>query len=100
MKDKITVIGSLNYDIILKISRLPYKGETLPANDAAYSAGGKGANQAVQAAKLHTPNIYGWMCRNRCSGRFSCKYSEAVWSKHRLYKKSSGKQRNGNYKRD
>ena len=41
MKDKITVIGSLNYDIILKISRLPYKGETLPANDAAYSAGGK-----------------------------------------------------------
>ena len=55
MKDKITVIGSLNYDIILKISRLPYKGETLPANDAAYSAGGKGANQAVQAAKLHTP---------------------------------------------
>ena len=55
MKDKITVIGSLNYDIILKISRLPYKGETLPANEAAYSAGGKGANQAVQAAKLHTP---------------------------------------------
>ena len=55
MKDKITVIGSLNYDIILKISRLPYKGETLPVNEAAYSAGGKGANQAVQAAKLHTP---------------------------------------------
>ena len=54
MKDKITVIGSLNYDIILKISRLPYKGETLPVNEAAYSAGGKGANQAVQAAKLHT----------------------------------------------
>ena len=47
MKDKITVIGSLNYDIILKISRLPYKGETLPVNEAAYSAGGKGANQAV-----------------------------------------------------
>ena len=29
MKDKITVIGSLNYDIILKISRLPYKGENI-----------------------------------------------------------------------
>ena len=68
MKDKITVIGSLNYDIILKISRLPYKGETLPVNEAAYSAGGKGANQAVQAAKLHNTDIYGWMCRNRCSG--------------------------------
>lgn len=52
MKDKIMVIGSLNYDVILKISRLPEKGETLPADDAAFSSGGKGANQAVQAAKL------------------------------------------------
>lgn len=52
MKDKITVIGSLNYDVILKISRLPKEGETLPADDATFSSGGKGANQAVQAAKL------------------------------------------------
>lgn len=52
MRDKIAVIGSLNYDIILKIPRLPECGETLPASDAAFSAGGKGANQAVQAAKL------------------------------------------------
>lgn len=52
MRDKITVIGSLNYDVILKISRLPKAGETLPAESAACSAGGKGANQAVQAAKL------------------------------------------------
>ena len=55
MNKKITVIGSLNYDVILKIPRLPFKGETLTANGAAFSAGGKGANQAVQAAKLHTP---------------------------------------------
>lgn len=54
MKDKITVIGSLNYDIILKISRLPYKGETLPVNEAAYSAGGKGANrQFRQQSSIH-----------------------------------------------
>lgn len=52
MRKKIAVIGSLNYDIILKIPRLPNKGETLPVEDAAFSAGGKGANQAVQAAKL------------------------------------------------
>lgn len=52
LRDKIAVIGSLNYDIILKIPRLPECGETLPANHAAFSAGGKGANQAVQAAKL------------------------------------------------
>ena len=55
MNKKITVIGSLNYDVILKIPRLPFKGETLTANGATFSAGGKGANQAVQAAKLHTP---------------------------------------------
>lgn len=55
MNKKITVIGSLNYDVILKIPRLPFKGETLTANGATFSAGGKGANQAVQAAKLKTP---------------------------------------------
>lgn len=55
MNKKITVIGSLNYDVILKIPRLPFKGETLTVNGAAFSAGGKGANQAVQAAKLKTP---------------------------------------------
>ena len=52
MRDKITVIGSLNYDIILKCERLPEKGETMPVEDASFTAGGKGANQAVQAAKL------------------------------------------------
>ncbi len=59
MRDKITVIGSLNYDIILKIGKLPQKGETLTADAAAFSAGGKGANQAVQAAKLavHTAMV-------------------------------------------
>lgn len=55
MRDKIVVIGSLNYDIILKSSRLPECGETMPVDNAAFSAGGKGANQAVQAAKLGVP---------------------------------------------
>ena len=54
-KDKIVVIGSLNYDVILKVPHLPACGETLPADEAAFSAGGKGANQAVQAAKLGVP---------------------------------------------
>ena len=49
MRDKITVIGSLNYDEILKIARLPEMGETFYADDVAFSAGGKGANQAVWA---------------------------------------------------
>lgn len=55
MRDKIVVIGSLNYDIILKSHRLPERGETMPVDHAVFSAGGKGANQAVQAAKLGVP---------------------------------------------
>lgn len=54
-KDKIVVIGSLNYDMVLKVPHLPVLGETLPADEAAFSAGGKGANQAVQASKLGVP---------------------------------------------
>lgn len=55
MKDKIVVVGSLNYDIILKSSRRPERGETMTVDSASFSAGGKGANQAVQAAKLGAP---------------------------------------------
>ena len=42
----------MNYDIILAASRLPELGETMPVNGCTFAAGGKGANQAVQAAKL------------------------------------------------
>jgi ribokinase len=45
----------MNYDLILKIPRFAEVGETLTAEDALFSAGGKGANQAVQAAKLGIP---------------------------------------------
>ena len=55
MKDRIVVIGSLNYDIVLKLPGLPALGETQFADDCAFAAGGKGANQAVQAAKLGVP---------------------------------------------
>lgn len=48
----ITVIGSLNCDIIFKQERLPQRGETFTADSVSYCAGGKGANQAVQCAKL------------------------------------------------
>ena len=52
MKDSVTVIGSLNYDMFLRVKRLPEEGETMTAEGASFAAGGKGANQAVQAAKL------------------------------------------------
>jgi ribokinase len=51
-KDAVLVIGSLNYDYILRTSHLPQRGETLTAESFEICPGGKGANQAVQCAKL------------------------------------------------
>lgn len=49
--NKIVVIGSLNIDVIQNIHRLPHQGETLRVNDRNINLGGKGANQAVAAAR-------------------------------------------------
>lgn len=49
---QVVVVGSLNYDLILKQERLPKKGETFTADELVQGPGGKGANQAAQCAKL------------------------------------------------
>jgi ribokinase len=48
---KIVVIGSSNVDFIMKMERLPEKGETITNARFMQTFGGKGANQAVGAAK-------------------------------------------------
>lgn len=48
---RITVIGSTNIDLIMKMTRLPAKGETLTGGEFMQTFGGKGANQAVAAAR-------------------------------------------------
>jgi len=48
---KITVIGSLNIDHYHFVRELPRPGETVPASSMQTSRGGKGANQAVAAAR-------------------------------------------------
>ena len=58
-REYICVIGSLNYDIIMKQKRMPLQGETYTADSITYSGGGKGANQAVQCAKLGIGHHYG-----------------------------------------
>lgn len=52
MAQRVIVIGSLNYDVFLSVKRLPKIGETFPAKSMESAGGGKGANQAVQCAKL------------------------------------------------
>ncbi len=50
--NKITVIGSSNTDMVIKASKLPAPGETILGGDFFMNPGGKGANQAVAAARL------------------------------------------------
>lgn len=49
---KICVIGSANVDLIFRTQRLPQPGETLAGHSLLQCMGGKGANQAVAAARL------------------------------------------------
>ncbi|NIJ53771.1 ribokinase [Dyadobacter arcticus] len=48
----IYVVGSSNTDMVVKSERLPAKGETIIGGEFLMNPGGKGANQAVSAARL------------------------------------------------
>ena len=50
----VTVVGSLNEDVIATVDRLPGRGETVIASAVAVLPGGKGANQAAAAGRLGT----------------------------------------------
>ena len=52
MKPKILVVGSLVMDLIVTAERFCQAGETVIGNGFSTAPGGKGANQAVQAARL------------------------------------------------
>src|ERR1700733_11858897 len=52
MKPSILVIGSSNTDMVIKTTHLPAPGETILGGSFLMNAGGKGANQAVAAARL------------------------------------------------
>ena len=49
---KIFVVGSINTDLVIKAPYIPKKGETLTGGGFFTARGGKGANQAVAAARL------------------------------------------------
>lgn len=51
-KSHIVVVGSVNRDMTLHVARAPEAGETVRAESLSYAPGGKGANQAVAAARL------------------------------------------------
>jgi ribokinase len=51
MNNSITVIGSSNTDMVIQLDRIPRPGETIIGGEFVSTAGGKGANQAVAAAR-------------------------------------------------
>jgi ribokinase len=51
-RPKIVVVGSSNTDMVIKAERIPAPGETVLGGDFCMVPGGKGANQAVAAARL------------------------------------------------
>ncbi|BCV20295.1 ribokinase [Moorella sp. Hama-1] len=49
----IVVVGSLNMDLVVSVPRRPRTGETVLGSDVRFVGGGKGANQAIAAARLN-----------------------------------------------
>ena len=52
MGPRIAVVGSINADLVVQMPKLPGRGETVSSAEPAWFPGGKGANQAVAAARM------------------------------------------------
>lgn len=74
---KIVVIGSSNTDMVIQSAHLPIPGETILGGTFFMNAGGKGANQAVSAARLQGDVIFICKTGNDVFGEQSIQRFEA-----------------------
>ncbi len=58
MSGRVVVVGSVNVDLVVRAARLPVPGETVTGGVFEQHHGGKGANQAVAAARLGRPTLF------------------------------------------
>lgn len=68
--EKIVVVGSSNVDITLHVANFPQPGETINATAVTTAAGGKGANQAVAAARSGAQTFFVARVGDDSAGRF------------------------------
>jgi ribokinase len=69
MRPYILIVGSSNTDMVAKADRLPMPGETVLGGAFMMAAGGKGANQAVAAARLGADVVFAGKVGNDMFGR-------------------------------
>jgi ribokinase len=67
MAGRVVVVGSLNADLVVRCARAPTAGETVAGSALDFVPGGKGANQAVAAARAGAPSLRSFMVG--CVGR-------------------------------
>lgn len=76
IKQGILVVGSSNTDMVIKANHLPLPGETILGGEFFMNPGGKGANQAVSAARLGGDVTFICKTGNDIFGRQSAKVFE------------------------
>lgn len=75
MTKKIVVLGSLNGISIMKMPRMPLVGETMALTNVTTTPGGKGANQAVAAARQEADVSFIGTIGNDANGQSLLHYS-------------------------
>ena len=70
MSNKVAILGSINVDTTYHMERFPEPGETLAAKDKSSAPGGKGANQAVAAARSGSQTYFIGMVGTDAEGKF------------------------------